>query len=224
MEIGQGSDTSINSTVKFRRWPAWYLWGPTLGLIGFLKVAALCVLLAGVTAAQFARPRIVSPVGRYEVRVYSDDCGATCPFHTNVVLRDRSVREFPPILRNFVDNDATVGIDSSTIRPCDIYPYWDDTKTLVIAIDGPGSGDDVYSQRTTWKDVTVRYARWDADIRREVQAVGCDDMWKYPPDTISIDWIARLGGLALATGAVGALTTLRFGRRGGCDGRSGRDE
>lgn len=214
LEIGQGSDTSINSTVKFRRWPAWYLWGPTLGLIGFLIVAALCVLLAGVTAAQFAGPRIVSPDGRYEVRVYSDDCGATCPFHTNVVLRDRSVREFQPILRNLIDNDAAAGLHSSTIRPCDIYPYWDDAKTLVIATGGPGSGNNVYSQRTTWKDVMVRYTRWDAENRREVQSTDCKGFWKYPPDTISIEWIARLGGLALATGAVGALIHLALWKAG----------
>ena len=170
----------------------WWVWGPALVLAALLACAAMVVMLAGFTAARFSGPRVVSPDGRYEAWVYSDNCGATCPYHTILYIRDRNQPMRFPLFRD----RAGTSIHTSKNSPCRLYPAWRDARTLVVAIDET-STDVVYAAKTSWNDVAIDYYPFTHKHRQQLEAMGCDDRWRFP--SIDFPVIGVLLSLTAAT-------------------------
>ena len=205
------TDPNTDGTRQRRRVLGWCLWIPAIGFAGFLTLAFTCLFASGFIAAQFEGPKVVSPDGQYEVQVFSDNCGATCAYHTSVVLRERNVPWRPwPFGNGPLGGDHSAGIHSSKNSPCGIFPKWDDSHHLTVGVAWRDSGA-VYSRKSEWRDVTIEYVPLARDHRKQLDEANCDDRWEYP--AMPIDHLRRIGSLALATFGGAGLIHIFLRRR-----------
>ena len=175
MEHGYDNAELSDAEERPRRLLGWCLWVPAFGFAGFLWIVLACVCIYGFSAARFSAPTIASPDGAYEVEVSSDNCGATCPYHTTVALREREDSWLGDLLNT---GDATT-IHSSKNSPCDISPVWRDSRTLEIGVYS-SSPDFVHSQKSAWRDVSIKFGSLTDKHRMQLDAIDCDSRWTYP--------------------------------------------
>jgi hypothetical protein len=182
-----------------RRLLGWCLWIPAIGIAGFLWLALICVCIYGFSAARFSGPRIASPDGTYEVQVTSDNCGATCAYHTNIALRERRTRWYE---RLFNSGDGTT-IHSSKNGPCGINPAWTNVRTLEIGVYS-SSSEVVYAQKSVWRDVTINYGPLTREQKAHLSRMKCEDRWSFPGVSIWVP-VGLSALIAITLGAAGLI-------------------
>jgi len=102
-------------------------------------------------------PEIVSPDGRFAVEIVKRNCGATTPFRTRIVLKDRSL----PWILPYWFREETIVEYTSTLEAVEVT--WTDphpltnVPTLLVVYQAPGDVNRIERQKSQWHGVGITY-------------------------------------------------------------------
>ena len=157
---------------------------------------------------EYKGEKVVSPDGRYEAQIHESNCGATCPFGTEVRLRTArtSGHRLP-----FVGGSRNV-VFFSEFHPCTVVPYWSGPRHLVIAYRQGDAPDLVLRQKPGWRDVEITYSGFSDEHQPPVDIGGCYEEGFSNSFDATILYLA--GGFSFLLALLGGSLTITLRKAG----------